>query len=66
MFTRFKSKLGQYCRDEAGNTTVDWVVLVAGILGMILIVMGSISGGVTIFGNNAGEDLASHQVGGNF
>ena len=63
MFTRVMSGAKWFWQDEAGNTTVDWVVLVSGILGMILIVMGSISGGVTIFGDKAGTELASREPG---
>jgi di/tricarboxylate transporter len=49
--------------DEAGNVTIDWVVLVAMALGMSFAVMVSISGGVNDFGDKAETELASREVG---
>ena len=63
MFQRVKSKLGHFWSDTSGAVTVDWVVLLAGILGMIFIVMASISSGVSIFGEKAGEELATREMG---
>ena len=63
MLTRVLSGARSFWRDESGNTTVDWVVLISGILGMTFIVMGSISGGVTVFGDKAGDELATREVG---
>ena len=67
MCHRIADKLGlgikTWLRDEAGNTTVDWVVLLAGILGMVLLVMGSISGGVQAFGEKAETELTMREVG---
>ena len=63
MFMRLTSGAKRFWRDESGNTTVDWVVLISGILGMTFIVMGSISGGVSIFGDKAGDELATREVG---
>lgn len=63
MFQRVKSGLGRFKSDTDGAVTVDWVVLLAGILGMIFIVMASISGGVTVFGEKAGDELATRQIG---
>ena len=63
MVQRLKSQLGRFLRNKDGSVTVDWVVLLAGILGMIFIVMGSISGGVTVFGNKAGTELSGREVG---
>lgn len=49
--------------DEAGNVTVDWVVLVAMALGMSFAVMVSISGGVQEFGEKAETELATREIG---
>ena len=67
MIRRMTTKLGECGRelieDEDGNTTVDWVVLLSGIVGMTFLVMVSISGGVQVFGEKAEEELASRDVG---
>jgi len=67
MYQGIANKLGRgmktWLQDEAGNTTVDWVVLIGGILGMVLIVMVSISGGVQAFGEKAETELTMRQVG---
>ena len=60
-------KLGKGMRnwlaDEAGNTTVDWVVLLSGIVGMTFAVMLSISGGVNTFGDKAETELSTRDLG---
>jgi len=62
-----KSKLGKGIRnwlaDEAGNTTIDWVVLLSGIVGMTFAVMLAISGGVNAFGDNAEAELTQRDLG---
>ena len=63
MFQHIKSGLGRFFQLEDGAVTVDWVVLLAGILGMIFIVMASISGGVQVFGQKAGDELSAREVG---
>ena len=63
MFQQVKAALGRFRSDKDGSVTVDWVVLLAGILGMIFIVMGTITGGVTIFGDKAEDELAAREVG---
>ena len=67
MIQRIKKKLGSgitsWLNDEAGNTTIDWVVLLSGILGMTLLVMISISGGVQVFGEGAEDELTAREVG---
>lgn len=67
MIQRITHKLGSgikvWLRDEAGNTTIDWVVLVSGILGMTFIVMAFIGGGMQIFGDNAEAELTQRDVG---
>ena len=63
MFQLVKIALRRFLGDKDGSVTVDWVVLLAGILGMIFIVMASISGGVTVFGDKAGAELTAREVG---
>ena len=38
--------LKTFSKDESGAVTVDWVVLTAAIVGLGIVVMGTISGGV--------------------
>ena len=67
MIQRNTGKLGKgfknWLADEAGNTTIDWVVLVSGIVGMTFAVMVAIGGGVEAFGDNAEEELTQRDVG---
>jgi len=49
--------------DEAGNTTIDWVVLLSGAVGMTFAVMVAISGGVNAFGDKAETELTQRDVG---
>ncbi|NNE79557.1 MAG: hypothetical protein HKN18_04710 [Silicimonas sp.] len=67
MTRRFSTKLAESAKDliedEDGNTTVDWVVLLSGILGMTFLVMASISGGIQVFGEKAESELTSRDVG---
>lgn len=57
------ANVSKWGRDESGNTTVDWVVVVAGIMAMTFVVMGSISGGVRTFGEKAETELATRELG---
>jgi len=61
------SKLGgmikSWLADEAGNTTVDWVVVVAGSIAMTIAVMIAIGGGLQTFGDKAETELATRDTG---
>ena len=67
MIQHITHKLGTgikvWLRDEAGNTTIDWVVLVSGILGMTFLVMASIGGGMQVFGEKAEAELTQREIG---
>ena len=63
MLQRLKFGLGQFCREESGNVTVDWVVLLSGIVGMTFMVMFAISGGVQVFGDSTEAELTARDVG---
>lgn len=67
MIQHITHKLGTgikgWLRDESGNTTIDWVVLVSGILGMTFLVMVAISGGMQVFGEKAETELTQREVG---
>lgn len=61
------NKLGgmikNWLADEAGNTTIDWVVVTFGIVGMTLAVMIAIGGGMETFGDKAETELATRETG---
>ncbi len=67
MIQHITHKLGwgmkTWIEDESGNTTIDWVVLLGGIMVMTLAVMGSISAGANAFGDKAEAELTQRQVG---
>ncbi len=49
--------LKKFSKDEAGAVTVDWVVLTAAIVGLGLVVMNTVSGGLTTAGQDIVDDL---------
>ena len=51
-------KLAQnFCRDEDGAVTVDWVVLTAAIVGLGIAVLSSVSGGTTTLADKISSEL---------
>lgn len=51
-----------WARDESGNTTVDWVVIVAGLVALSIAVMTSIGGGVEQLADAAGTELGTREI----
>lgn len=51
-----------FCNDESGAVTVDWVVLTAAIVGLGLAVITSVRGGVNTLATNIGGALSGAQV----
>ena len=49
--------------DEAGAVTVDWVVLTAAIVGLGMVVMGTVGGGIEGLGDLVVEDLEGRASG---
>jgi Flp pilus assembly pilin Flp len=49
--------LKKFSKDEAGAVTVDWVVLTAAIVGLGLVVMQTVSGGLTDAADSIVADL---------
>ena len=56
LFKNFKS-------DESGAVTVDWVVLTAAIVGLGMVVMGTVGDGITGLGDSIVTDLGSRSSG---
>lgn len=67
MVQQTANKLGgmikNWLADEAGNTTIDWVVLTSGAIAMTIAVMIAVGGGVEAFGDDAETELATRDVG---
>lgn len=55
--------ISNWLRDESGNATIDWVVLVSGVVGMAFTVMLFIGGGMEVFGDRAETELTAREVG---
>jgi len=56
-------KLAQnFCRDEDGAVTVDWVVLTAAIVGLGIAVLTSVSGGTTSLAGTISGELGSMTI----
>ena len=51
-----------FAEDESGNTTVDWVVIVAGLVALSVAVMTSIGGGVEQLADNTGIALETREI----
>ncbi len=51
--------LKNFHNDESGAVTVDWVVLTAAIVGLGLVVMQTVSGGLTTAANDIVTDLGA-------
>jgi Flp pilus assembly pilin Flp len=49
--------------DESGAVTVDWVVLTAAIVGLGMVVMGTVGDGITGLGEAIVTDLGTRQAG---
>ncbi len=50
-------------KDESGAVTVDWVVLTAAIVGLGIVVMGTVGGGITSLSSGIADNLNSTSVG---
>jgi Flp pilus assembly pilin Flp len=62
VFERAGSHLSRWARDEAGNTTVEWVLLVGGLVGLSVVVMLSIGGGVEELATRTDDELSARDV----
>jgi len=49
-------------RDEDGAVTVDWVVLTAGIVGLGIAVLTSVSGGTTSLADKISSNLSAQTI----
>jgi hypothetical protein len=54
--------VGIFARSEDGNVTIDWTVLLGGLVGLSLAVMALIGGSVVAFSDRAEVELGSREV----
>jgi Flp pilus assembly pilin Flp len=52
-----KNTFTNFCNDESGAVTVDWVVLTAAIVGLGVVIMNLVGGGIEDLGDQIVEDL---------
>ena len=66
MLTQLISSTGkgirQWARDESGNVTFEWVIVVGGVVAMSLAVMMSIGSGAQAFAQNAQLELSTMEM----
>ena len=55
-------RLKTWARDESGNATIDWVVLVAGLVALSVTVMISIGGGTEQLAQRADTELSAREM----
>ncbi len=56
------AQLRKFGNDESGAVTVDWVVLTAGIVGLGLLVLTTVSASLATAGQNLTTDIGTTQV----
>ncbi|SEM97635.1 hypothetical protein SAMN05216227_1005113 [Pseudorhodobacter antarcticus] len=52
-----KNTFANFCNDESGAVTVDWVVLTAAIVGLGVVIMNLVGGGMEDLGDRVVTDL---------
>ena len=57
-----RSSFRQWTRDESGNVTFEWVLVVAGAVGMSIAVMASIGSGSRAFAQTAEVELSTMEI----
>ncbi|MBS0564911.1 MAG: hypothetical protein JSR87_10670 [Proteobacteria bacterium] len=58
----FAKRVRAFRRAEDGAVTVDWVVLTASVIGLVLIAMQGLRGNMTSVGQKAGDFLSSNTI----
>jgi Flp pilus assembly pilin Flp len=61
-FENFGLHLSRWALDEDGNATVEWVLLVGGLVGLSVVVLLSIGGGVEELATRADDELSARDV----
>jgi Flp pilus assembly pilin Flp len=56
-----KNTFANFCNDESGAVTVDWVVLTAAIVGLGVVIMNLVGGGIEDLGDRVVTDLSTSE-----
>ncbi|MGI9391181.1 MAG: hypothetical protein ACR2O1_14080 [Boseongicola sp.] len=62
LINKFRTTFGPFIQDEAGNVTIDWVLVTAGAVSMSIAVMISISNGTQEFSEKMDTELTNRNV----
>lgn len=53
---------GRFAQEEDGAVTVDWVILTAGVVGLVAIAMAGLRGNMQSVGSKVQENLANMTI----
>jgi len=62
LIARTSNEIEDFARSEDGNVTIDWTVLLGGLVGLCLAVMALIGGSLVAFSDRAEVELSSREV----
>ncbi len=54
--------VGRFAQEEDGAVTVDWVILTAGVVGLVAIAMAGLRGNMQSVGSKVQENLANMTI----
>ena len=54
--------VGRFAQEEDGAVTVDWVILTAGVVGLVAIAMAGLRGNMQSVGSKVRENLANMTI----
>ncbi len=60
--TTIMKRLRLFAADDCGAVTVDWVVLTAGVVGLVFVAMAGLRGNMTSIGAQAGDTLSGLSI----
>ena len=53
---------GRFAQEEDGAVTVDWVILTAGVVGLVAIAMAGLRGNMSSIGANVQDNMSNMQI----
>jgi len=54
--------LGRFTQEEDGAVTVDWVILTAGVVGLVYVAMNGLRGNMSSIGANVQDNMSNMQI----
>lgn len=60
--TSVMKRARSFAADDSGAVTVDWVVLTAGVIGLVFVAMAGLRGNMASVGSKAGEALSNISI----